>query len=169
MAVRSKFLPTNCSCDTVWCCDRIPTFRRTMLPSSSPWRCRQHNTTRHHSPEDLDLKVHRRESIKYCIFSSHFTPYNIYRWNNVVKLFSEDVDAWTLESSAAMTVGYARFLVHVMSRDSLAVTVQARGWSRAHFHRQLFCVVLYSVDQPAQYTCSVRPLKVVILRGMVKQ
>jgi hypothetical protein len=26
-----------------------------------------HNTTRHHDPEDLDLKHHRRESLKICI------------------------------------------------------------------------------------------------------
>jgi len=39
--------------DSVQCSGRIPTFQRSMLLSSSPY----HNTTHHHNPEELDLKI----------------------------------------------------------------------------------------------------------------
>jgi len=39
---KSRFL----GCDVVWCCGRIPTLQRSLLPTSSEWS---------HNPEDLDL------------------------------------------------------------------------------------------------------------------
>jgi hypothetical protein len=33
-----------------------------------------HNTKRRHSPENLDLKHHRHESLKICIISRNFKP-----------------------------------------------------------------------------------------------
>jgi hypothetical protein len=40
------------SCDFGWCCGRTPTFRRILLPSSSPYCI----TTRRHNPQHLGLK-----------------------------------------------------------------------------------------------------------------
>jgi len=54
-------------CDNVYCCGRILMF----------WRS-YHNTTCHHNPEELDLKLHHREDLKsYSDVIFHFPERNV--------------------------------------------------------------------------------------------
>jgi hypothetical protein len=48
------------SCDTVWCCGRIPTFRRTIMSTSSWWTWTMWTSetlVSYHNAEDLHLTV----------------------------------------------------------------------------------------------------------------
>jgi len=50
-------------------------FRRAMLPLSSPYR----NIARIQNPEDLDMKFHRRENLKFRIS----IKLDIYKYRNL--------------------------------------------------------------------------------------
>jgi hypothetical protein len=62
-------------CDFMQCCDKTPTFRRTLLPPSSVHVVQKmepttssetsvpyHNTTWRHDPEDINMNFHRRKN-----------------------------------------------------------------------------------------------------------